>query len=141
MPLSESIGSATSMTALGAPGSGHLGALPWNWELWVLVCLGLAVFGYLYGLYRLDAHARSRIFGPLRVVSFAAGIATLFVALISPLDALDDQLFAAHMVQHLLLMMVAAPLLVFSRPAMAFLWAFPISARRTAGHPGHRVAR
>ena len=121
------------MTALGAPGSGHLAALPWNWELWVLVCLGLAVFGYLYGLYRLDAHARSRIFGPLRVVSFAAGIATLFVALISPLDALDDQLFAAHMVQHLLLMMVAAPLLVFSRPAMAFLWAFPISARRAIG--------
>jgi cytochrome c oxidase assembly factor CtaG/cytochrome c2 len=93
----------------------------------------LAVFGYACGLHRLHAHARSRIFGALRIASFIAGIATLFVALISPLDALDDQLFSAHMTQHLLLMMVAAPLLVCGRPAMAFLWAFPMSVRRMIG--------
>ncbi len=133
MRLGADIESAAALMALGPPGSGRVSALPWNWEIWVLVCLGLSVFGYLYGLYRLEAHARSRILGPLRVVSFAAGIATLFIALISPLDALDDQLFAAHMVQHLLLIMVAAPLLVFSRPAMAFLWAFPITSRRAIG--------
>jgi cytochrome c oxidase assembly factor CtaG/cytochrome c2 len=121
------------LDGLTAPGSGRFADLSWNWEVWILVCLGLAVFGYLCGLRRLHAHARSRIFGVLRIVSFAAGIVTLFVALISPLDALDDQLFSAHMVQHLLLMMVAAPLLVWSRPAMAFLWAFPISARRVIG--------
>ena len=122
-----------ALDGLAVPGTGRLAELPWNWEVWVLVCLGLAVFGYAYGLRRLDAHARSRIFGILRITSFAGGIAALFVALISPLDALDDQLFSAHMVQHLLLMMVAAPLLVCSRPAMAFLWAFPMSARRVIG--------
>jgi len=122
-----------SPDGIALPGSGRLADLPWNWEIWVLVCLGLAVFGYAYGLRRLSAHARSRIFGVLRIASFAAGIATLFVALVSPLDALDDQLFSAHMVQHLLLMMVAAPLLVWSRPAMAFLWAFPIATRRVIG--------
>jgi putative membrane protein len=114
-------------------GSGHFANLPWNWEVWILGCLGLAVFGYACGLRRLHAHARSRIFGVLRIASFAAGIVALFVALISPLDAIDDQLFSAHMVQHLLLMMVAAPLLVYSRPAMAFLWAFPLSTRRVIG--------
>jgi len=122
-----------AVDAVAMPGSGRLVDLPWNWEIWLLVCLGLAVFGYAYGLHRLNAHARSRIFGVLRMTSFAAGIITLFVALISPLDALDDQLFSAHMVQHLLLMMVAAPLLVWGRPAMAFLWAFPISTRRIIG--------
>jgi len=122
-----------ALDGLAVRGSSRLAELPWNWEVWVLVCLGLAVFGYAYGLRRLDAHARSRIFGILRTTSFAAGIAALFVALISPLDALDDQLFSAHMVQHLLLMMVAAPLLVCSRPAMAFLWAFPVSTRRVIG--------
>jgi len=122
-----------ALDGLTTPGSSQFANLPWNWEVWILVCLGLAVFGYACGLRRLHAHARSRIFGVLRIASFAAGIVTLFVALISPLDALDDQLFSAHMVQHLLLMMVAAPLLVWSRPAMAFLWAFPILARRVIG--------
>jgi len=142
MPLSASSAGGPAalpvlaQPALGgitAPGSGHFANLPWNWEGWILVCLGLALFGYAWGLRRLHAHARSRIFGVLRIASFAAGILTLFIALISPLDALDDQLFSAHMVQHLLLMMVAAPLLVYSRPAMAFLWAFPLSTRRVIG--------
>jgi putative membrane protein len=115
------------------PVSRRFAELPWNWEVWVLVCLGLAVFGYGYGLHRLSPHARLRIFGGLRITSFIAGIAILFVALISPLDALDDQLFSAHMTQHLLLIMVGAPLLVYGRPTMAFLWAFPMSVRRMIG--------
>jgi putative membrane protein len=141
MPLSATSISAPDVVQGAQPmlegvagfGSGRVAELPWNWEGWILVLLVLALFGYAWGLRRLSPHARSRIFGPLRIASFAAGIATLFVALISPLDALDDQLFSAHMVQHLLLMMVAAPLLVWSRPAMAFLWAFPMSSRRVIG--------
>jgi putative membrane protein len=120
-------------TGFAARGGGRFAELPWNWEGWMLICLGLAIFGYGYGLLRLDVHARSRIFGVLRIASFAIGIATLFLALISPFDALDDQLFSAHMAQHLLLMMVAAPLLVWGRPAIAFLWAFPMPARRMIG--------
>jgi cytochrome c oxidase assembly factor CtaG/cytochrome c2 len=143
MPLIASFAGGPAVTAqvlaqpvldgLTAPDSGRFAELSWNWEVWILMCLGLAVFGYACGLHRLHAHARSRIFGALRIASFIAGIATLFVALISPLDALDDQLFSAHMTQHLLLMMVAAPLLVCGRPAMAFLWAFPMSVRRMIG--------
>jgi hypothetical protein len=57
----------------------------------------------------LDKTLRTRSFGWMRNLSFATGIATLFLALLSPFDALDDQLLSAHMVQHLVLLMVAPP--------------------------------
>jgi putative membrane protein len=53
----------------------------------------------------------------------------LLVALISPLDVLSDALFAAHMTQHELLMLVAAPLMVIGRPWIAFLWSLPAPLR------------
>ena len=85
------------------------------------------------GLCRLDKASRFRLFGWARRAAFATGIATLFAALISPFDALDDQLFSAHMVQHLVLLMVAPPLLILGRPTIAWLWAFPLPARRLIG--------
>lgn len=119
--------------AAAAPFSERVLGLPWNFEPWIVACLGVAALGYAAGLCRIEANGRARIFGPLRVLAFFAGIATLFLALVSPFDALDDQLFSAHMVQHLSLMMAAAPLLVWSRPAIALLWAFPLPARRAIG--------
>ena len=47
------------------------------------------------------------------------------MALLSPLDALGSALLSAHMAQHLLLIVVAAPLLVLGQPALALLWALP----------------
>jgi cytochrome c oxidase assembly factor CtaG len=58
---------------------------------------------------------------------------TLAAALISPLHQLGGVLFAAHMAQHELLMVVSAPLLVLGRPIIPFLWALPLSWRRMAG--------
>jgi len=107
--------------------------LGWNWEWWILVLLATAVFGYVRGLLCMDPKARLHVFGFGRYLAFGAGIAVLFVALISPLDALDDQLFSAHMVQHMALMLIAPPLLVWGRPATAWLWAFPLPARRGIG--------
>jgi putative membrane protein len=49
---------------------------------------------------------------PLRLVLFLAGIATVAVALLSPVDRLGEQLFFMHMVQHLLLLDVAPILLI-----------------------------
>jgi len=65
--------------------------------------------------------------------AFAGGMLVLFIAFVSPLDALAGQLFSAHMVQHLLLLFVAPPLLVWSRPALAFVWAFRARPRRSIG--------
>jgi putative membrane protein len=52
-------------------------------------------------------------------------VLALMVALVSPLDAMSGVLFSAHMAQHLLLILVAAPLLVLSDFPLAFLWALP----------------
>jgi putative membrane protein len=65
--------------------------------------------------------------------SFAAGWLVLAVALVSPLHRLGAVLFSAHMVQHELLMVVAAPLLVLGRPVVAWLWSVPTAWRHTLG--------
>ena len=64
---------------------------------------------------------------------FAAGILTLAIALLSPVDALAETLFSVHMVQHLLLMIVAAPLLALGEPLLPALWALPYRWRLAVG--------
>lgn len=124
---------AAAFAAPVAAHGAHAGELGWSWPWWIVGSLVLAVFGYVRGLLRMQPAARRHVFGAGRYLAFAAGIATLVVALLSPLDALDDQLFSAHMVQHMLLMLVAPPLLVWGRPATAWLWAFRLPGRRAIG--------
>lgn len=61
--------------------------------------------------------------------AFAGGVAALLLALVSPLDPLSDLLFSAHMGQHEILMLVAAPLIVIGRPLLTALWALPEERR------------
>ena len=68
-------------------------------------------------------------FGWWHVASFSTALLALASALISPLAWLSDVLFSAHMTQHEILMLVAAPLLVMGRPLLAFLWAVPRAKR------------
>src|SRR6476646_9115289 len=67
-----------------------------------------------------------------QAVAFAAGWLALVAALLSPLDELAEQLFAAHMAQHELLMVVGAPLIALASPLVAFLWILPHGGRRRA---------
>lgn len=60
-------------------------------------------------------------------------MATVVVALASPLDTLAHERFAAHMLQHMLLTMVAVPLLLLADPLPALLWALPRVLRRRIG--------
>ena len=62
--------------------------------------------------------------------AYAAGMLVLAVALLSPIDALSESLFAAHMLQHILLAVVAPPLLVLGAPMVAALWTLPDGTRR-----------
>jgi putative membrane protein len=66
-----------------------------------------------------------------RALTFYAGLLTILIALESPLDGLADQLFWAHMIQHLLLLVVAAPLIVLGRPWMSLWRPLPLRLRRT----------
>jgi putative membrane protein len=87
-------------------------------------------------LYRLGAARR----GPgrrdprerrLRDAAFYIGLLSLLVALDTPLDPLSDRLFAAHMTQHVLLLLVAPPLIVFSAPWLQLWQPLPLGFRRT----------
>src|SRR3954465_13925287 len=66
----------------------------------------------------------------LQALAFACGWLALVAALLSPLDELAETLFTAHMAQHELLMVVAAPLVALASPVVAFLWVLPRSGRR-----------
>lgn len=82
---------------------------------------------------RTSPHASPRGLRNWEIACFVAGWLTLVVALVSPLHPLGEQLFSAHMVQHTLLMTVAAPLLVLGRPLLPYVWALPRRWRRPIG--------
>jgi cytochrome c oxidase assembly factor CtaG len=65
-----------------------------------------------------------------RAAALALALVTILVALDSPLERAADSWFWAHMLQHVLLMMVAAPLIVVAAPWMAFWRAFSLRFRR-----------
>jgi len=115
------------------PASAHTGhaepALHWNFEAWVVITLTLASLAYARGWRRM----RGRAIGRTEAWCFAGGILSLILALQSPLDPLGEDLFSAHMAQHLMLMLVAAPLFVRARPLIVFLWAMPRAMRRWFG--------
>jgi putative membrane protein len=107
---------------------------PWAWEPVVLLGIGVAATWYGAGIGRLWRHAGSRrSAGPRHAWLFAAGLLATVLALMSPLDTIADALFAAHMTQHMMLVVVAAPLLVLGRPLLPFLWALPARWRRRLG--------
>jgi putative membrane protein len=97
------------------------------------------------GLLALWAYRRGQTGGPRREVDtwrarcFAGALLALGVALLSPLDAASSALASAHMVQHMLLVLVAAPLLALSAPAGTLLRGSPLGVRRAAGRWRRRL--
>jgi cytochrome c oxidase assembly factor CtaG len=76
-----------------------------------------------------------------RPMLYVLGLAGIAAALLSPIEALADELFPVHMVQHLLLTMVAAPLLLLGNPLPVILWGVPVGTRRWLARPLTRDAR
>lgn len=115
----------------GAPQAGWTLALP------ITLPLGVVALLYAAGAFRLwRRSARSRPLRMRQALLFATGWAILAAALVSPLHALGERVFTAHMIEHELLMAVVAPLLVASRPAAAMMWALPIKLRLAFGAAG-----
>ncbi len=118
-------------------------SLAWTFEPWEIGSLLISAVLYGVGIGRL--WLRAGIGHGVRVgqaAAYFAGLLSIVVALVSPLDALGDALFSAHMVEHELLMIVAAPLLVLGRPLAAWVWAIPERGRQSIGaffrRPGWR---
>jgi len=113
----------------------------WSWDPVTILLIALSAVLYAVGVARLWRRAGvGQGIRRWQAACFAGGLLSLVVALISPVDALGEILFSAHMAQHELLILVAAPLMVLGRPLAPFLWALPKPARETAGEWSQRPA-
>ncbi len=115
----------------------------WSWRLEVIIPLLILAALFLTGWFRLRARGDRtgwRSLGaPWRPVSYLAGLVVVGIALMSPLDVLVQQLFFMHMIQHLLLIMIAPPLLLLPNPMPFLLWGLPAPLRLSAGAALNRV--
>lgn len=102
------------------------------WTRWNLDPVLLAVLLAVLAVYALGLRRRPDLASRGRMASFLAGWAVLSLALVSPLCALSVSLFSARVGQHMLLTLVAAPLLVLGRPAQAAGGAWPTLHRLAA---------
>ncbi|HEU0036923.1 MAG TPA: cytochrome c oxidase assembly protein [Kofleriaceae bacterium] len=109
----------------------------WTWDPLVIGALALAATLYTTGAMRLWRHAGvAHGLQPWQAIAHGVGITIIALALLSPLDAASDVLFSAHMAQHELLMLVAAPLIVLGRPLAPVVWSLPRGWRTAALRTG-----
>ncbi|NND73643.1 MAG: cytochrome c oxidase assembly protein [Ilumatobacter sp.] len=107
----------------GAPVQPHDVWSAWRFDPFVLVGLLVAAALYVTG-------CRSLRNSQCQTGAFLGGLAVIALALLSPIDAMSAVLMSAHMVQHVLLMFVAAPLIAVSVPGPVLLRGLPTSVRR-----------
>lgn len=116
------------VTAAGKP------VFDWQFSLWVTALLTVSIGLYAIGFARVYGRScAGRGDRRWQATAFVLGWATLTLALVSPLGALSDALFSAHMVEHEAMMLICAPLLVLGRPLGIMLWAFPHRLRLVIG--------
>lgn len=101
-----------------------------SWQFVPLVTAGLTVLAgcYLAAVWRVRRRGagrrpRARPWPAARTAAFLSGLVVVAVAIQSSMGVYDETLLTAHMVQHLLLIMVAPPLLVLGRPVTLLLHA------------------
>lgn len=118
----------------------------WEIPLWVTCALAVAGFVYLRGWLALR-RTRPETLPVWRLLSFLAGLSSLFVAVSSPLDTYSETLLFMHMMQHFVLMSVAPPLIVLGCPSVPILRGLPRLIVSRIGAPvlrssvTHRVQR
>lgn len=129
---------AAATLCLAGPAQAHALSAPGGsggfWQGLTVAMLAGAAALYALGVARLWRRAgRGRGVPAWRSACFAAGMLVLAGGLLSPLHAMGDRLFAAHMVQHVLLMTIAAPLLALGAAPGAIAWGLPRATRRGFG--------
>lgn len=131
------------MTLLADAGNTYLPSSPWwaKWNLDPVLLLSLLLLSRVYaqGLGRVWRAGTGRGVAVWEAGCFGTGIIVLFLALVSPLDALSGELSAAHMVQHMLVMNLAAPLVALGSPAVVVTNGVPSGFRKPLGRLWRRL--
>ncbi len=102
----------------------------WSFDPPLVLVIDLAVL-YWIGARRTVTPLRTLGAQRWRSACFFAALAVLAIALASPIEILSERLFWVHMIQHVLLLMVAAPLFVLARPWIRLWRCLPLATRRS----------
>jgi cytochrome c oxidase assembly factor CtaG len=121
---------ATALMATPAAAHGPTPAAPpdasslllgWTFEPMPTLSILAALIWWRWAVSRVNAAHRANPVPRSRTVAFVAGMAALAAALLSGIDRYDTSLFSIHMVQHVLLTLVAAPLIALAAPITLLL--------------------
>jgi putative copper resistance protein D len=123
--------------------------LGWTWEPIPTLAITAIVIWWLWAVRRVDRAHPTNPVPRRRTAAFLAGMLALAFALISGIERYDTSLFSVHMVQHVLLMLVAAPLVALAAPVTLVLrlsspgtrrrWLLPILHSRVVRFLAHPV--
>src|SRR5687767_11352494 len=138
--LAATLLATTSVVSSAAVASAHGGAPPapelpgvllaWSFDAHVWLPILAAALLYRTACAKVDREHPTNRFPRWRARCWYGGLAVLVLALQSPIEAYDTTLFSVHMVQHLLLTMIAAPLLALGAPITLLLRVAPGAVRR-----------
>lgn len=105
----------------------------WSLPPVVTIAVVLSAIVYLRG-WRIVRRAEPSLLPFWRAAAFLSGLCSVWIALASPIDALNEFLLTSHMLQHMLLMMVAPPLILLGAPLVPIVRGLPgVVARKCAG--------
>jgi putative membrane protein len=96
----------------------------WKFPVWLTLAFVATALVYLRGWLHLRS-TNLKVIAPWRAGSFCLGLFLIWVAVASPITAFDEESLSVHMVQHLLLMTLAPPLIWLGAPVMPFLHGLP----------------
>jgi putative membrane protein len=106
----------------------------WSYDPWLLSPLYLTGIAFYVGVQRIwNAAGFGRGVRVRQVAAFWTGWLVLALAITSPLHWLGERVFSAHMIEHELIMLFAAPLMAYARINGALLWSLPRQCRPVAG--------
>ncbi len=126
--MAHAVGAVAGAAPPGLSPANLDAALTDGWRPEVVLALALALGLYMLGWWRLRRRS-TMLARPWRLGAAVLGVAAIAGALLSPLDQWAHERFSAHMVQHLLLLKLAAPALLLANPLPMVLWGLPRPAR------------
>jgi putative membrane protein len=97
----------------------------WDWRPEILLILVISAALYITGWSRLRRRGRRQVASGLRLASYLSGLGVVAVSLMSAIDILGSFFFFMHMLQHLLLIMVAPVLIWLGNPFPFLIWGLP----------------